>query len=389
MADVLIAFVCLVFSLVPATTIGTDAGGADPVARAWASAVITATVVAACVLLVWRRRWPTAVFVASLVAATAYLLSPVAVGGPLLLVTSYTLAVYRSTRACVVGLIIGLTTLTTVAIGLSATGTISVAVAANAVVGEAILALIGALIGVNVGNRKRYLEAIIARSRQLLVERDQQAQLAAVAERARIAREMHDVVSHSLTVIVALADGATATEDRDRARAASGQAAATARAALHEMRAMLGVLRDETAAPDAPLTPVDDDTVPDAVAAARRAGFPVSLHIRGDASAAPRPVRLAVARIVQEGLTNAMRHSPYASTIDVTITATPAQITVDVVNDGALAAAEPDAAIAGYGLRGLRERIDHVGGVLQAGPEGDGRWRVHATLPMTDAREDS
>ena len=116
--------------------------------------------------------------------------------------------------------------------------------------------LIGALIGANVGGRKRYVEALIERSRQLTIERDQQAQLATAAERTRIAREMHDIVSHSLTVIVALSEGAAATTETERARSAARTAADTARGALTEMRAMLGVLRtdDTGSAPLAPLT---------------------------------------------------------------------------------------------------------------------------------------
>ncbi|QTV80514.1 sensor histidine kinase [Microbacterium sp. NIBRBAC000506063] len=107
------------------------------------------------------------------------------------------------------------------------------------------LLLIGALIGVNVGGRKRYVEALIERSRQLAVERDQQAQLAAAAERTRIAREMHDIVSHSLAVVVALAEGAHAIDDPHRSKQANRAIADTAREALTQMRVMLGVLRTD------------------------------------------------------------------------------------------------------------------------------------------------
>ena len=134
--------------------------------------------------------------------------------------------------------------------------------------------LLGALVGINVGNRRRYLSALIDRSRQLLVERDQQAELAAASERARIAREMHDIVSHSLTVIVALAEGANATADPARSREASRAVAATAREALSEMRMMLGVLRAADAASDAPLGPLLDASLHDVIEAARRGRLP-------------------------------------------------------------------------------------------------------------------
>src|SRR5690606_32844086 len=138
----------------------------------------------------------------------------------------------------------------------------------------------------------------IDRSRQLLVERDQQTQLATAAERERIAREMHDIVSHSLTVVVALSEGAAATGDQDRAREAALAAATTARNALTEMRSMLGVLRDGDT--DAPLAPLEPASPAETIAAAQQAGFSASLPVRGGPDAAP-AVRFAIGRIVQEG----------------------------------------------------------------------------------------
>jgi signal transduction histidine kinase len=244
----------------------------------------------------------------------------------------------------------------------------------NILLAIAIPGLIAALIGINVGNRKRYVEAIIDRSRQLLVERDQQAQLAAAAERDRIAREMHDIVSHSLTVVVALSEGAAATDDRDRARDASMAAAATARNALTEMRSMLGVLRDGDA--DAPLAPLEPTSPAATVEAAQRAGFRASLAVRGEPDAAP-ALRFAIGRIVQEGVTNAIRHAPTAHAIDVRIDYDASPLIIEIVNDGA-----PDAAAeGGFGLRGLAERASLLGGVLVSAPAGNGRWMLRAELP--------
>ena len=125
--------------------------------------------------------------------------------------------------------------------------------------------LAATLIGVNVGNRKRYVAALVDRAAQLARERDQQAQLARVSERARIAREMHDIISHSLSVIVALADGADAIAqiDPERSRVAMREVAATGRNSMAEMRRLLGVLGEDSdtdvaapaVAPDAPLNP--------------------------------------------------------------------------------------------------------------------------------------
>src|SRR5690606_17803630 len=211
-------------------------------------------------------------------------------------------------------------------------------------------------------------------SRQLLVERDQQAQLAAAAERDRIAREMHDIVSHSLTVVVALSEGAAATADRDRARDASMAAATTARDALAEMRSMLGVLRDGGA--DAPLAPLDAASPADTVATAQRAGFPVSLATRGEADASP-ALRFAIGRIVQEGVTNAIRHAPMASAIEVRIDNDADPVVIEIVNDGASGPVSD----AGFGLRGLTERAALLGGVVASAPAGEGRWMLRAELP--------
>ena len=373
-ADVLIALGCLLLTLVSATTMstgsGSDQGSSVRIAPAiWAPLLV----VVACGLMLRRRQWPIIVFVASLVVAFMYLFVPVAVGGPLLLVATYGIAVYRSTRACWTALGIGIGALAVIAVTLASSGIVPLQVALNAIVSEGILGIIGALIGINIGNRKRYLAAVIARSRQLLTERDQQGQLAAAAERARIAREMHDIVSHSLTVVVALSDGAVATDDPTRARGAMEAAAHTAREALAEMRTMLGVLRtDEPDAPLAPLAPVDPRA---AVVSAQRAGFPVSLSVTGSAEA-PAAVRYALGRIVQEGVTNAMRHAPSATEIRVRVEYAADRVAVEVANDGASVAHG-----SGFGLRGLAERVAHVGGTVRSGPVGRGRWLLAAVLP--------
>jgi len=366
LADILIALFCLTTSLVPATGLRTSG--------VLAAIITPLTVVVACALMLRRRRWPVAVFVAAWVASASYLLESVPVGGPLVFVAAYSLAVYRSTKACWTGLAIGLSTLALLSFGLSTAGAIPLNIAVNAVVGELIMGLIGGLIGINVGNRKRYLEAVIDRSRQLLVERDQHARLAAAAERERIAREMHDIVSHSLTVVVALSEGAAATTDPQRAKDASTAAAATARSALAEMRSMLGVLREGGA--DAPLAPLEPASPAETVAAAQRAGFAATLTTRGDTEAPP-ALRFAIGRIVQEGVTNAMRHASAASGIGVRIDYEEDPIVIEIVNDGV----HGPASEGGFGLRGLAERAALLGGILVSAPAGSGRWMLRAELP--------
>lgn len=370
LTDVLIGLLCLVLSLVPVTALRTSG--------LFAAIVIPLTVVAACGLMLRRRTWPVTVFIAAWAAAAVYLLANAPVGGVLVFTATYSLAVYRSTKACWVGLAIGLSTLALLAFTLFSTGAVSFNVAINAVVSELVMGLIGGLIGINVGNRKRYLEALIDRSRQLLVERDQHAQLAAAAERDRIAREMHDIVSHSLTVVVALSEGAAATADPARAREASNAAAATARNALAEMRSMLGVLREGGA--DAPLAPLEPVSPAETVAAAQRAGFSASLTTHGDADAPP-ALRFAIGRIVQEGVTNAMRHTSGATAIGVRIDHETDPIVIEIVNDGARGPASEG----GFGLRGLAERAALLGGIVVSASAGDGRWMLRAELPRAAA----
>lgn len=372
-ADVLIAVVCLLLSIAPATvftTYGTPPDGGAVIANI----VIVALVVVTCALLLRRRQWPVVVSVAAYTVAIAYLFVLDPTGGPLLLVTSYALAVYRSTRAAWIGLAIGIGSLTLVSLLLQLTGAITLQIALNGVLGQLVLALIGTLIGVNVGGRKRYIEAVIGRSRQLLIERDQQAQIAASAERARIAREMHDIVSHSLTVIVALSEGAAATGDQERARDAATAAAATARGALTEMRSMLGVLRDGES--DVPLAPTESVSPNTTVAAAQNAGYPVTLTTTGEPHVPP-AVGFAIGRIVQEGITNAMRHARSATKIAVRVDYSADPVVIEIRNDGV---AGP-VGRTGYGLRGLRERAAHVNGTVHSGPVGDGSWLLRAELP--------
>lgn len=378
LSDILIAVVCLLMSFGPSSTVGTTGDGGTVVVRSaegWP--VLGAALIAACALLIWRRRLPLVNVTAAMVVAALYLGLPVATGGPLVLVTVYTVAVYRSVRACWIAVSVGIGTLAILATGLAITGRIPWSIALNGMVAEFLMALLGALVGVNVGNRKRYLAAVIDRSRQLLVERDQRAQLAAADERARIAREMHDVVSHSLTVIVALTEGASATADAARARDATDAAADVARGALTEMRAMLGVLREgDPAAPFAPAVPVSPA---DTIAAARRAGYPATLDVRGTVIP-DGPVAFAVGRIVQEGVTNAMRHAPGATRIAVRIAYAEEDVEIEIDNDGARLA--PAGADAGFGLRGLAERAAHVGGSVRSERDGADGWALRARLPL-------
>ncbi|WP_245570357.1 sensor histidine kinase [Microbacterium luticocti] len=378
LSDVLIALVSAALSFggfaSARTTVGSLPQTSPP---AWVVAGIVVLMLGTCTALLFRRHAPLVGFVLSVALQLTAIVVPHGAAVPLLVVSTYALAVYRSTRWCTIAAVTGTAAVTGISLVVLAMTDPGAALPAsiNTMVNTGFSVLVGALVGVNVGNRRRWIAAVLDRSRQLVAERDQQAELAAAAERARIAREMHDIVAHSLTVIVALTEGAGATDDVVRAREATDAAAATARQALGEMRAMLGVLRtDETSTPLAPVAVADPHEV---VATAQRAGFPVTLTVTGTPQL-PAAVAFAVGRIVQEGVTNAMRHAPGATRIAVQIAYLPEGVSVRIENDGLRVASAPP----GYGLRGLAERAAHLGGTLHGGPA-DGRWVLHAHLPMT------
>ncbi|MGO1539456.1 MAG: sensor histidine kinase [Leucobacter sp.] len=255
------------------------------------------------------------------------------------------------------------------------------------------------MIGINLGNRRRYLAAIIDRAHQLARERDQLAQLAVAEERSRIAREMHDIVAHSVSVMIALSDGAsrvveTAPEAAADAMERSGE---TGRTALAEMRRLLGALNEpgEGSAEFVPAPGVS--TLPELVEGFRDAGLEAELRVSGGA-AGDRGQDLAVYRIVQEGLTNVLRYAGPGARAVVTVERTTDRTTVTVRDYGAVVAtgvsdAGPERAPgrglgSGRGLRGLEERVRVFDGTLEAGPTAGGGWQLAAILPVNaSARE--
>jgi signal transduction histidine kinase len=246
------------------------------------------------------------------------------------------------------------------------------------VTGLLVVVLLAMAVGISVRNRRLHLTDLVERANALARERDRQAQLALAEERTRIAREMHDVVAHSVSVMIALADGAAAALERspDRSRAALDELSGTGRSALADMRRILGVLQDD----GAPLAPqpgaVDLDAL---VERFRTAGLPV----RTTGLATPLPadagLQLAVFRIVQESLTNALRHAPGTEAVDLTVQVSDASTVVEVTDHGPTVPGGETGG-AGQGLVGMRERAAVYGGSVEAGPHGPG-WRVRAVLP--------
>ena len=245
------------------------------------------------------------------------------------------------------------------------------------------------VMGVYVRHRRNTSGMLVERAQQLERERDQQAVLAAADERTRIAREMHDVVAHSLLVMVTLSEGAAMKQAREPARAAEAirQVSATGRQTLTEIRRLLGVLRTETAPHErSPQPGVQEiDALLERV---RDTGLDVDVTVTGSPDALPPGAELAVYRIVQEALTNTLKHSVDPSRIGIDIRYGADSVTVDVHDDGT-ATADSGAEAGGHGVIGMRERAAVYGGTVHAGPDSAGGWRIHAHLPVTTRAEDA
>ncbi|MFF7631974.1 sensor histidine kinase [Kitasatospora sp. NPDC008050] len=246
-----------------------------------------------------------------------------------------------------------------------------------------------AVLGLNVRARRAQLRALRERARELERQRDQQAALAVAEERSRIAREMHDIVTHNLSVMVALADGAVYANPTapEKATAAMRQSAETGRQAITDMRRFLGVLRaDEPDALRHPQPGLGQLTA--LVAQVRAAGLPTELRVTGETAAVSPGAQLTVYRLVQESLTNTLKHAASGARAEVTVECTAQALRVEVRDDGralhpaAVGAGAEGSRESGHGLAGMRERIAAYGGGLTAGPLPRGGWQVAATLDL-------
>jgi signal transduction histidine kinase len=351
---------------------------AHPAHPSLAAGVIVAVLTAAALPL--RRVWPGPVFLWTLLAAAVLAqwpdrgaLFPVA-----LAISLYTVAaMMRRAEALVAALLVAGVMLLVV----GQDGTQHWALAVSDAAGYAAAVLV---VGLYVGTRRAYLAALRDRALRLERERDQSSALAAAQERARIAREMHDSVAHHLTVIVALSDGALRAVTRAPGEAADAirDVAGTARQALAETRRLLGVLRAD-AGPDVrqPLPGLAD--LDDLLGRVRGAGLPVRYELSGTGADLPPDVQLAIFRLVQEALTNTMKHAGPGASAVVRLRFTPAEVLVEVQDDGPGSGAQAGAA--GGGLTGMRERISAFGGDLDFGPRHPCGWRITARLDLDPA----
>jgi signal transduction histidine kinase len=244
-------------------------------------------------------------------------------------------------------------------------------------IGAILFAVWGAAMVVR--SRHELAGALHARTLELEHEREEKARLAVAEERARVARELHDVVAHNLSIMIVQAGAERRALGTERPQTAEvlETIEQTGRAAMAEMRRLLGMLRrsdDELALAPQPSL----EFVEDLVAQVREAGMPVELQLEGDVRALPRAIDLSAYRIVQEALTNALKHAGPASA-RVTIRYGAGELEIEIADDGAGAA---EAAAGGHGLVGMRERVALFGGDLATGRRSGGGYAVRARLPI-------
>jgi signal transduction histidine kinase len=238
-------------------------------------------------------------------------------------------------------------------------------------------------VGASVRIRREQLQLLEERSALLERARRDEAAQAVARERLRIARELHDVVAHSMSVVAVqsgMAEHVLASQP-ERAAAAISAISESSRSALTELRRLLGVLRadDEPEGSLAPALGLAD--LPSLVERVRDAGVAAELTTTGDPGAVPAAAGLTVYRIVQEALTNAVRHDGAGAAVAVAVRCGSGVVDVEVVDDGHGTPAEGPPG-AGTGLIGMRERVEVFGGDLVAGPAAGGGWRVAARLPL-------
>lgn len=336
------------------------------------------TVILASVPLAWRRRFPLLAATAPGLAVAIQSLAGVLLTGVALLtalvVGVYSLARHREARTAALG---GTLVLLLVLLGTPASWS-------DYVFGVFLVAAPW-LAGFAIRSRELRAMALEERATALERERDERARAAIAEERARIARELHDVVAHHLSVsviqLVAAVEELDGRAEGTRIRRSLRLAEEACRQALTEMRRLLGVLRPGEG--QAELSPPGLAALDQLVQSVREAGLPLEAAIEGDPAPLSAGLDLAAYRIVQEALTNALKHSGGAAT-RLALRYRSDAIEIEVVNEGRAQAAEGGGS--GGGLLGMRERVTLYGGQLEAGPEERGGFRVWALLPIRETR---
>jgi signal transduction histidine kinase len=328
--------------------------------------------------LVLRRRAPLVVFVVCLAFAGALIAAGIAPFADLaLLVALYSVAAHRAFRYALVCAVVLEAAVIVVAIRFGPAGS-----ADDETAFLTGLALAALFLGTTLRGKRQYLSSVEDRAARLEVERAQQAQIAAAAERTRIAREMHDIVAHGLSVMITLADAASATVESDpaAARTAMDQVATGGRQSLAEMRKLFDVLRADSA-PE--LVPVPDLAALDQLLADVRAtGLEVAFTSSGRSDGVSSAAQATLYRIVQESLTNAMKHASAATRVTVALDFRPTSVRFAIQDDaGTGRRSASHWPRSGNGILGMTERVAIFDGKLDAGPNAIG-WLVRGELRL-------
>ena len=343
-----------------------------------------------------RRRFPGAVIavMAALVAALAVMRTSLEGAFIAVLVASYSAAVYGSRRLTRILLVAAVAAILGIGIldAFGAEPCVRARYPIPTILAAAGAWLVGLVVRKQLDARAEHIAALAERAELLAAKQEESERRATLAERLRIARELHDIVAHHLSVVVIQAQGAQRIADKDPARATAAMADVerTGRTALEEMRRLLGLLRTgepAAAMPDgAYMPPLGLADVDDLAERLRRAGLDITVVRRGEAPEVPEDVGLTVYRIVQEALTNVLKHAgPAVVTVELALTHEQGadQLGVTVTDDGRGASAALEAPPgAGRGTAGMRERVAVLGGRLSVGPQPGGGFRVHATIPL-------
>ncbi|MFD3381784.1 MULTISPECIES: sensor histidine kinase [unclassified Streptomyces] len=351
---------------------------------------VVVLIVAFCVPLLWRQQRPVLVFALTSAVSAVALSLDADTGAESARIVAL-LNVGRSVRpaqlAICLGIAVAQTTVAVVVRGAEQPNEQFLQTPVLAIVQSALVMAVAAagLVG-RVMNA--YIRALHERAVRLEVERDQRARLAAAAERARVAREMHDILGHTLAVIVGLAGGAAGLTEAKPKRGAETLRiiADSGRGALAELRRLLAVIGEERDTEDGrPLAPqpglADLDPLLERV---RGAGPTVTLHTRGALTGLAPGLQLAVYRVIQESLTNTLKHAAPDTTIHVTLTTDDTSVHATVEDTGpARTPHSPDPQDEGRGLVGMRERAALYGGSVTAGPNTNGGWTVDAHFRTT------
>ncbi|MBQ1093296.1 sensor histidine kinase [Streptomyces sp. B93] len=356
-------------------------------------ALIVPVTVLLCLVIALRRRMPERMLVLAAVVGVAQLVLDVATlpADFAMLVIVYTVAANGARWASRFALVGGLCAAPAAQLRWPQEEASPLANLALAILQTVPFALAWVL-GDSIRTRRAYFAQLEERAARLEREREAQAKVAVAAERARIARELHDVVAHNVSVMVVQADGAAYVLDAapDQAKKALETISSTGRQALAEMRRLLGVLRTGEHQESGEYVPQPDvQQIEDLVEQCRGAGLPVDFKIEGTPRPLPSGVELTAYRIVQEALTNTRKHGGPNAGASVRLVYFDDGLGLLVEDDGKGAPHElyedGGADGSGHGLIGMRERVGMVGGTLDAGPRPGGGFRISALLPLRTA----